>query len=574
MKNKLFKRKPKRTSFLKMFLKGMIIPIIITMIVGNYTSFFVKMQVYTLLENQADNVVTSYMRSIRRQNEQKKYLPKYIFLSMLGSIAPNTEGGYLDPVTWVEPKCRSVTFTVDTNGDIVDSCREVMCMGIRMSEAPDSTEYYVFDPQEYDIPELRGLFEEHLRDIESRDHSNELDITSLYINEKEKKMIPHTINVKRYRWDNGFLNYGYFDFSSVLEKEYTITVDCDVEGYVLKEIASRHNMEEYPHGVAIQGIYGCDPGLVDEIYGEYRDRIKEWLDRNSSRAVFNDMFDFGKNTDVAFERIYDDEEERAIISFIETDMNGLRSWRRMIFFMSLLFGCMTLFVLVVCLTRNAKNKAQYAFEDYQRALTNNLAHDLKTPLAVIGGYAENLIEMRKEDGSEKELNYLGSIMKNVAYTDDIIAKTLKLSETEQIKKLNKTKVDIKELAESAADKYRTVLEERGIELDISGGGEVSADRDILGTAVENLVSNAVKYTRNDGTIKITADKKRLCVVNDTAENVDTKDLLMPFVKGDKARSDKNSHGLGLAIAAAAAAQNGFRLKIDCRDKRFTAMIVF
>ena len=53
-----------------------------------------------------------------------------------------------------------------------------------------------------------------------------------------------------------------------------------------------------------------------------------------------------------------------------------------------------------------------------------------------------------------------------------------------------------------------------------------------------------------------------------------KDLLMPFVKGDKGRSDKNSHGLGLAIAAAAAERNGFGLNVDCRDREFTAVIEF
>ncbi|MBP5377909.1 MAG: hypothetical protein J6Y64_00020, partial [Ruminococcus sp.] len=81
-------------------------------------------------------------------------------------------------------------------------------------------------------------------------------------------------------------------------------------------------------------------------------------------------------------------------------------------------------------------------------------------------------------------------------------------------------------------------------------------------------------TRDGGSIKMTADKKRFTIVNDVSENVDTQDLLMPFVKGDKARSDKTSSGLGLAIASAAAAQNGFTLKVECRDKRFTAAIEF
>ena len=124
------------------------------------------------------------------------------------------------------------------------------------------------------------------------------------------------------------------------------------------------------------------------------------------------------------------------------------------------------------------------------------------------------------------------------------------------------------------EKYRTALEERVIKLKIDGSGEVTADEEVLSTAVENLISNAVKYTKDGGSINITADKKSFNIVNDVVENVNTKDLLMPFVKGDKARSDKRSSGLGLAIAAAAAAQNGFKLKIECKDNRFRAVIYF
>lgn len=209
----------------------------------------------------------------------------------------------------------------------------------------------------------------------------------------------------------------------------------------------------------------------------------------------------------------------------------------------------------------------YAFEDYQQSLINNLAHDLKTPLAVIGGYAENLQELRKDSGSEKELKYISSIMNNVAYTDDIIVKTLRLSENEQMKKLCKTEVDIKELTEKLLEKYRMALNERNIELKTELCSKVRADEDLLVSIIENLISNAVKYTCDDGCITITADKKRLSIVNDVSENVNTKDLLMPFVKGDKARSSKRSHGLGLAIASSAAARSGFGLNISCKGEK-------
>jgi signal transduction histidine kinase len=283
------------------------------------------------------------------------------------------------------------------------------------------------------------------------------------------------------------------------------------------------------------------------------------------------VYDFYGDREISFDNEYG---VTAITSVIRINTMNRHAVRKYVFVTALTFIISALFVLVVCIIRNAKNKARYAFEDYQRSLINNLAHDLKTPLAVIGGYAENLQELRRDSGSDKEQRYISGIMNNVSYTDDIIAKTLQLSETEQIKKLNKTKVEIDPLVKRLTEKYRAALDERNIELKINVSGEVNADEDVLAAAVENLVSNAVKYTRSDGTISINGDRKRLAIVNDVAENVGTSDLLMPFVKGDKARSDKRSHGLGLAIASSAAAQNGFSFDVSCKDKKFTATIGF
>ena len=581
-------RRLKRTTFMKMFLKAMILPVIVTVILGKIFPVMIRM---SALEHSCRQMQEySYGLERRIANVYLGKLPFQYFMCYTGDIDVRIEGGRLVPSTWIEPSGYSVSFTFDENGRILHSNRAKMFVFVNYGKQPEkyseqykTPEYdqlYTFDPLEHDIPELNSLFDDHFKEKRS-DGYLMLRIKSLYVNEAEQKMIPHEILVKKGKYDYGFMDYGYVSDEQIYPLEaddkeaYEVTINADVEGYELLEL-DRNDGEVYPK-CGNCCISGVEPAVFDREAENCRKNIEYIMNKKTSRLEFSESDPYLMNDSSGIIQKYDTEQAEGIkgyLSMIHTDLKGIGRLRRFYFYLGILFGFMTLIAFLSCWSMNVKNKARYEFEDYQRALTNNLAHDLKTPLAVIGGYAENLMEMRRDSGSEKELKYLGSIMKNVAYTDDIIAKTLELSKTEQSAKLNRKKVDIKALAEKSAEKYRTVLEEKEIELITEGSGEVSADEDILEAAVENLISNAVKYTSTGGKISVTADNKRLCVVNDVEEDIDTKDLLMPFVKGDKARSDKQSHGLGLAIASAAAAQNGFRLKIDCRDRKFTAVIDF
>lgn len=579
MKKKLFKRKPKRTTFLKMFVKAMILPVLFTCFIGyNLKNFGIS---YLQIEAEKLNIsdLNSFVRQIEQGSELEQEWDRPIELPLTVSSVRvfSSEGIVIDTgeqhilaTTYDDEKSASAKWSFDSEGNIIFSNRARLWALLSFGSTPEERQYFYYDPQDFDIPEMNSLFEDFFRGSE-KGFTYGLKIRSVYWNKENNKIIPHVIEVSVYK-DDLFLSDGQLflkDDKHVERKEVVIDAGQYAEDFEYMEFTEEKLPDVYPKmGMVL--IVGVNPVKFDQIYEQYKDVTMKPKYNQGMSSNDEYTYDFYAKTDLN-ENKYG---ASGFISVTRVNAKNRHSVIKFWFVLGAVFLISTLIAFVCCLVKNAKNKAQYAFEDYQRALTNNLAHDLKTPLAVIGGYAENLIEMRKDCGSEKELGYLSSIMKNVAYTDDIIAKTLKLSETEQIKKLNKTKVDIKELAESAADKYRTALEERNIELKIDAAGEVTADRDILGTAVENLVSNAVKYTRNDGTIKITADKKRLCVVNDIAENINTKDLLMPFVKGDKARSDKNGHGLGLAIANAAAARNGFRLKIDCRDKKFKATIEY
>ena len=576
MKNEQLRRKPKRTTFLKIFAKAMILPILITAFVGFNIVPLGKGYIQSRTEAQNNTDFNNLVNWIEKGDTPEKEWNRPIEFPMCVSASRvistdgiffNTGAGlYIMGTTYDDPKSASAKWVFDSDGNILMSNRAKMWVVLRYSAEDGGRRYCKFDPEEFDIPELNELFAEYFKDTKENNISYEFHLKSLYLNEETNQMIPHEFEIIKDK-------YSVFMPNSIYETEHdsigtkNIIINADEEDFKLIELADRNSPDDYP-SANFFSIWGVDPVTFDEIYLRYKERTSETGMQKGMQGNGDNTADFYCKHDVS-ENKYG---ASGCISVTRINYLNRHAVRKYWLITILVFLISTTIALVLSIIRNEKNKTQYAFEDYQRALTNNLAHDLKTPL--IGGYAENLMEMRKNSGGEKELKYLDSIMQNVSYTDDIIAKTLKLSETEQIKKLNKTKVDIKALAEKSAEKYRTALEERNIDLKIEGKCEVNANEDTLMTAVENLISNAVKYTRDGGSIKVTADKKRLAVVNDVSENISTKDLLMPFVKGDKARSDKTSSGLGLAIASAAAAQNGFTLKIDCKDKKFTATIEF
>ncbi len=546
----------------------MIIPILLTLMFAALLNVGIERKACSDAEEQFESIIDNTEHTIQFSNDENDKFGEaknHALLNMgLTSMVDLFDFEYsrFEFFKYVSAKndrdSLVVSAVVDENGNVLLNNSVKMWCVVRSSADPMTKKWFYCDPQEVNLPDLDKLINEHIEaNYTGKNKWSRFDITGAYFNFTEHKMIPHTLQLQKGNADD------------LETKDIVINTDsADLSGYEYMEFAADNfsNERRYPW---------C---TFEEIWGVEQEKIDKAL------AEHLNISDYGKNYESDYEYVTNDFISHSHVNidgkkytlFVEFKVNVWVDWVKKIYCIMVLifFFMVTLLTFLRCWRKNVKNKAQYAFEDYQRALTNNLAHDLKTPLAVIGGYAENLIEMRRDSADEKELNYLSSIMDNVAYTDNIVARTLQLSRNEQIKKLNKKKVDIKALAENLSAKYRTVLEERDIGLNIEGGAVVNADEELLSGAVENLISNAVKYTKDGGSINITADKKSFNIVNDVVENVDTKDLLMPFVKGDKARSDKSSSGLGLAIAASAAAANGFILKIECKEKKFKAVISF
>lgn len=213
-------------------------------------------------------------------------------------------------------------------------------------------------------------------------------------------------------------------------------------------------------------------------------------------------------------------------------------------------------------------KVRYQMEDERRRLTNAMAHDLKSPLMAISGYAENL---KDHVHTEKREHYAEAITDSVRYMNGIISNVLDLAKLEEGNiKFEKEPIELMEVARELAKRYQPELEKKKVSLEIKGECRVQGNRQLLTQALDNLISNSVKYTPPVGSIIAEGSGSRFSIQNDSSEQpgVAPEALLQPFVKGDNSRGNLRGSGIGLAIVKSIADLHGFEMNIDCSENRF------
>ncbi|MCM1467698.1 MAG: HAMP domain-containing histidine kinase [Alistipes sp.] len=211
-------------------------------------------------------------------------------------------------------------------------------------------------------------------------------------------------------------------------------------------------------------------------------------------------------------------------------------------------------------------------DDYRRKLINSLAHDLKSPLMSMSGCAENL---KENVHTQKREHYVDMIAQNVTYMNHIIDETLELSRLDAcVTNGVKAEVDLCRLARELMEKYEPLAEQKKLHISFEGGYTVHADKNEMRSIIDNLVSNAVKYTKESGTVLVSGTEKEFMIGNDTEEKLpqDIEKLWEAFVKGDESRTNRTGSGLGLAIVRACLERNRLHGSICFEEGRFVVKI--
>ena len=201
--------------------------------------------------------------------------------------------------------------------------------------------------------------------------------------------------------------------------------------------------------------------------------------------------------------------------------------------------------------------------DNLRQVSSDIAHDLRTPLARLRNYLEEI-----KDGELTDME----VDQAIARTDEILAlfaAILRISELERgAASRYFVPLRLDDIARDMCESFSPAIEDSGRTLDCRTGGPVHAhgDRELVSQIIANLLNNAMVHTPAGSTIELTLDREAL-VIADNGPGIPANErehVLQRFVRLDPSRT-RPGHGLGLNLVAAIVEAHGWAIGIGSND---------
>lgn len=425
-----------------------------------------------------------------------------------------------------------VMLLFDANGEIVHTSGSYIAFNDE-----NGKERICYLDEHLEKPELERLWE-------FNEKSQSLHIKNFkYYESQEGDIVPVSLVVCDF--------HPYKDYHEGFEgTELEIVGDNSYKGEI-KEYTETYNLNVYPETIKREELKNI--ALSEECMQEMKDDLSRVLDQDTLLANT-----FGSSSGGNFAS-YDGCVELSgelyyfiicygydeFIAVINNDSDTFVTT-------TLLFLILIVAVLIMISKFYDKNKA---FEESKNAFISAMTHEMKTPIAIIQNQCECVLE---NIAPEKNEEYLKSIYDETQKMNKLVTDMLQYNRIATNGKVNVEKCNLSDIVKEETEKYKKQFElhEKNVTLNIKENAVVKCDRNLIELVVDNMLSNTIKHTQNDGEVIVTVkdgiEGYKVSIYNSGSSiSNDEKDKIWSVLyKTDKSRTDRDkSSGVGLAVSA-------------------------
>ena len=218
----------------------------------------------------------------------------------------------------------------------------------------------------------------------------------------------------------------------------------------------------------------------------------------------------------------------------------------------------------------------------EKEFSSDVSHELKTPISVILAECEYTLEKNRSIDEYKES--VENIQKQCRRTMSLIQQLLQVSRTiDKAKAIDKEDIDLSLLSESIIDELSLMAKDEGVDLkgEIEKDIRISADETLIMRMILNLITNAIKYSRQveNPQVRLSVRKadRVYIAVEDNGIGIKQEDqanIFNRFYKVDKSRTaEENSFGLGLSMVKWIAEAHDGKVEVESEIGRGSRFIV-
>jgi len=220
-------------------------------------------------------------------------------------------------------------------------------------------------------------------------------------------------------------------------------------------------------------------------------------------------------------------------------------------------------------------------DEERNLMFSDFAHDLRTPLMTISGYAGALADGMVKD-EEKQKEYLDAIRSKSEHMGDLVNQLFAYAKLGSVNfHLQKERLDLNELLRETAGAFFSEMEEADMTLQADIPEEpfyVQADRGQAARVFDNLLANVIRHnppgTEACVRVRRLAGMEQISI-GDTGVRIENASsaIFQPFVKGDSARSRSSGSGLGLSIVKKITEMHGWEISLEQPSGSWTKAFV-